>query len=71
VTQANQPIVQNVRVASVKDDSNKEVTDSTNQNSTTGVVSNIEIIADKDMFAKIKNYTDQGYKIYVVYKFDR
>lgn len=72
VTKDNQPIVKNVRVASVKDDSNKEVTESKDdKSSATGVVSNLEIISNKKMFAKIKDYTDQGYKIYVVYKFDR
>lgn len=66
------PILQNVRVASVKDNGNKEVTETQeDQQNATGSVSNIEVIADQKMLNKLKDYTSQGYKIYVVYKFGR
>ncbi|MCE0555322.1 hypothetical protein LQK80_37385 [Bacillus thuringiensis] len=42
------PILQNVRVASVKDNGNKEVTETQeDQQNATGSVSNIEVIADQ------------------------
>lgn len=66
------PILKNIRVASVKDDSNKEVTESKdNQDSATGSVSSLEIIGNDRIIEILKKYTQQGYKIYVVYKFDR
>lgn len=65
------PILENVRVASVKDGSNKEVMVSSETNEATGTVSALEIISDVEMFETIKEYTESGYKLYVVYKFDR
>lgn len=72
ITDQNKPILENVRVASVKDGSNSEVTESSeSQNSATGTISNLEIIANQDMLNTLREYTDTGYKIYVVYKFER
>lgn len=65
------PILENVRVASVKDGSNKEVMVSSETNEVTGSVSDLEVIANAEMFETIKKYTQSGYKLYVVYKFDR
>lgn len=65
------PILENIRVASVKDGSNKEVTVSEETNEATGTVSALEIIADTEMLETIKTYTESGYKLYVVYKFER
>ncbi|MBL5768662.1 SAF domain-containing protein [Heyndrickxia sporothermodurans] len=72
ITKNNEPIVKNVRVASVKDGSNKEVTESKEDNeSATGTVSNLEIISNDETLSTLRTYTEQGYKIYVVYKFER
>ena len=72
ITEKRYPILENVRVASVKDGSNSEVTESEDsQNSATGTISNLEIIADQDMLNTLREYTDKGYKIYVVYKYER
>jgi hypothetical protein len=64
-------ILTNVRVASVKDNSNREVKESEETKEATGQVSSLEIVATEDMLNTIKQYTEQGYKLYVVYKFDR
>lgn len=64
-------ILENIKVASVKDGSNKEVTQSTETNEATGSVVALEIIANEEIFETIKDYTENGYKLYVVYKFDR
>lgn len=58
------PILTDVRVASVKDSSNQEVQE-------TGTISNLEIIANEEMLNTMKQYIQQGYKLYVVYKFHR
>lgn len=64
------PILKDVRISSVKDKGNSEVTESTeNPNSATGSVSNLEIIADNEMLTTLQEYTDKGYKLYVVHKF--
>lgn len=70
---SNGPILKDVRVASVKDSSNSEVgnLEGGNDGRTSGVISNIEIIADNKMLEKIRKHTQQGYKIYVVYKYER
>lgn len=65
------PILENVRVASVKDGSNKEVVQSEETKEATGTVAELEIIADDEMLETITKYTKEGYKLYVVYKFDR
>lgn len=73
VMDVSSPILKNVRVASVKDRSNQEVKSAQSDKgaSASGIISNIEIIANQDMLNKIRNYTDRGYKIYVVYQFER
>ena len=71
IVSKNEPILKNVRVSSVKDKSNREVTESKEETTATGVVSNLEIIADKEMLDKITEYTQKGNKIYVVYKYER
>jgi hypothetical protein len=71
IVSKNEPILKDVRVSSVKDKSNREVTESKEETTATGVVSNLEIIADKEMLDKITEYTQKGNKIYVVYKYER
>jgi hypothetical protein len=68
------PILQNIRVASVKDGSNKEVTKAEGSNSpqsATGTISEIEIIATDEILQKIREKVELGYKLYIVYKFER
>ena len=65
------PILENVRVASVKDNNNQEVVESEETNQATGQVANLEIIANDEMFETMRSYTQQGYRLYIVYKFDR
>ncbi|MEK6190610.1 MAG: SAF domain-containing protein [Carnobacterium alterfunditum] len=65
------PILQDVRVASVKDGSNKEVVLSDETKDATGSVAALEIIANDEMLETLTKYTKEGYKLYVVYKFDR
>ncbi|HET7628044.1 MAG TPA: flagellar biosynthesis protein FlgA [Bacillales bacterium] len=67
------PVLEDVRVAYTKDQSNNEVTNA-NQGekySSTGVVSTIEIIATQQMLDKLRKYTQQGDQLYIVYKFER
>lgn len=69
-----EPILKNVRVASVKDSSNSEVKNVEDQESgktSTGVISNLEIISTSEMLQSLRDYTEMGYKIYVVYKYER
>lgn len=68
---AAEPILENVRVASVKDNNNQEVVQSEETNQATGQVANLEIIANDEMFETMRSYTQQGYRLYIVYKFDR
>ena len=65
------PILKNIRVSSVKDGSNKEVVMSEETKEASGSVSNLEIIADDVILETIKSYTEKGFRLYVVYKFDR
>lgn len=71
VTPSTAPILENVRVTSVKDNSNKEVRESEETKEATGQVSELEVIATDEMLSTIKEYTAAGYKLYVVYKFER
>jgi len=66
------PVLSNVRVSSVKDSSNQEVTtDKKKGGISTGTITSIEIITTQDKLDKLKKFMNQGYKIYVVYKFNR
>lgn len=67
------PILTDVRVSSVTDSSNQEVlqTKEGTVEGATGVISHLEIIGTDEMLQKIRQYTDRGDKIYVVYKFGR
>lgn len=65
------PILTDVRVASVKDSANKEVKESKDTKEATGSVAALEIIATDESLDKIKTFAEQGYKLYVVYKFER
>ncbi|MEQ2529094.1 SAF domain-containing protein [Bacillaceae bacterium CLA-AA-H227] len=72
VVSENKPILSNVRVASVKDDSNTEVkATEENVDAATGSVTNLEIIANEDNLNTLREYTEKGYKLYVVYKYER
>ncbi|HZH60511.1 MAG TPA: SAF domain-containing protein [Metabacillus sp.] len=71
VTDEREPVLKNVRVSSVKDRSNREVTEAKEEAQTTGVISNLEIIATEEMLNTLRDYTEKGYKLYVVYKFQR
>lgn len=66
------PILKNVRVAHTKDQSNNEVTNvkKGKRYDTTGVVSNIEIIATPKMLNKIRKSTENGNLLYIVYEYD-
>ena len=68
---SKRPLLTDVKVSSVKDGSNKEVTETEDENSATGVISNVEIIATDDSLVTLRDATEQGYKIYVVYKYER
>ncbi|WP_019156873.1 CpaB family protein [Robertmurraya massiliosenegalensis] len=66
------PILADVRVSAVKDKSNTEVSEiEENTNATTGSVANIEIIANEEKLKTLREYTEKGYKLYVVYKYER
>jgi hypothetical protein len=71
VVSKSEPILKDVRVSSVKDKSNREVTESKEEATATGVVANLEIIANKEMLDKLTEHTQKGNKIYVVYKYER
>lgn len=66
-----EPILSSVRVASVKDNGNKEVKESQETREATGQVSALEIIATEEMLDTISEAVNDGYKLYVVYKFER
>jgi SAF domain len=71
VQQLRDPVLKNVRVASVRDKSNAEVITSNEQTSTaTGSIANLEIIANEEMLNTIQNYINDGYQLYVVYRYD-
>ncbi|WP_281864823.1 SAF domain-containing protein [Planomicrobium okeanokoites] len=65
------PILTSVRVASVKDSGNREVTESVETNEATGQVAALEIIATDEMLETMTNALNDGFKLYVVYKFER
>lgn len=74
VKEMYKPILTNVRVASVKDGGNQEVTqqpESNNPDSATGNISTLEIIADDEMLSELREYTDRGFQLYIVYKYER
>lgn len=68
------PILQNIRISSVKTSSNTEVEtvigdDQTE--STTGTIANIEIIANQEILDVLRSVTESGYTLYVVYTLER
>lgn len=65
------PILTSVRVASVKDSGNKEVKESVETSEATGQVAALEIIATDEMLETMTNALNDGFKLYVVYKFER
>lgn len=72
VTNNREPIVKDVRVSSVKDGANKEVKESEeSKDNATGIITNMEVIANDEMLSTMREYTEKGYKIYVVYKYER
>lgn len=71
LTPSTEPILTNIRVASVKDSGNKEVKESEETSEATGTVAALEIIATEEMLDTVKTYMNDGYKLYVVYKFER
>lgn len=72
VASNSKPVISNVRVASVKDSSNGEVKETTEDvTKATGTISGLEIIADDDMLQTLSSYVEKGYKFYIVYKYDR
>lgn len=66
-----EPILENVKVASVRDGSNREVVESKENNQASGSITSLEIIADEEMLNILKDYTQKGYKLYIVYKFGK
>lgn len=72
VLSGKEPVLKNIRVSSVKDRSNKEVKASEeNSDTATGVIANLEIIANQEMLDTLREQTQLGNKIYVVYKYER
>ncbi|WP_368502678.1 flagellar biosynthesis protein FlgA (plasmid) [Alkalihalophilus sp. As8PL] len=67
------PILTDVRVASVTDNSNREVLQAQDgvTEGATGVISHLEIVGTDEMLQTMRTYTDRGDKIYVVYKYGR
>lgn len=69
-----EPILQNVRISSVKNSSNAEVetvVSEDNRESTTGTISNMEIIANDDILHALRSSSENGYALYVVYTLQR
>ncbi|GLO68278.1 MULTISPECIES: SAF domain-containing protein [Oceanobacillus] len=74
ITNDRIPILQNIRISSVKNSSNSEVetvVTEENTESTTGTISNMEIIANDDILNVLRAATGQGYQLYVVYTLER
>lgn len=72
VAQNSKPILENIIVSSVKDGSNKEVRETDkSKDDATGVIASMEIIANGETLSKMREYTDKGYKLYIVYKYER
>ncbi|MBA2176826.1 SAF domain-containing protein [Halobacillus locisalis] len=71
VEKTQDPILENVRVASVRDRSNSEVITTDDQTeSGSGSIAELEIVADEEKLETIQRYVDKGYKLYVVYQFN-
>lgn len=72
VSEIGEPVLKNVRVSSVKDRANKEVKASEeSKDAATGVIANMEIVTDGKSLTKLREYTEKGYKLYVVYRYER
>lgn len=74
ITNDRLPILQNIRISSVKNSSNAEVetvVSDDNTESTTGTISNIEIVANDEILNVLRSTTEQGYELYVVYTLER
>jgi Flp pilus assembly protein CpaB len=68
------PILQNIRIASVKTGSNTEVETVVGEDkseSTTGTIENLEIIANQEILDVLRSVTESGYTLYVVYTLER
>ncbi|AQQ55507.1 hypothetical protein B0X71_19450 (plasmid) [Planococcus lenghuensis] len=70
-TPTSEPILKNLRITSVKDSGNQEVKESEETNEATGTVAALEFIGTEEMLNTMKDYTSKGFKLYVVYKFER
>lgn len=69
-----EPILENIRISSVKNSSNVEVetvVTEDNTESTTGTISNMEIIANDAILDALRSSTENGYELYVVYTLQR
>lgn len=71
IAPGTEPILESVRVASVKDSGNREVRESDETSEATGQVAALEIIATDEMLKTLTDNLNEGYKLYVVYKFER
>ncbi|WP_404338088.1 SAF domain-containing protein [Planococcus rifietoensis] len=71
IAPGTEPILESVRVSSVKDSGNKEVRESAETSEATGQVAALEIIATDEMLKTLTDNLNDGYKLYVVYKFER
>ncbi len=72
ITNDKEPILKDVRISSVKDGSNNEVVTTTSKDAgSTGAISTIEIVANDEILNMLRDYTNKGYKLYVVYSFER
>ncbi|MFD1609802.1 SAF domain-containing protein [Oceanobacillus luteolus] len=74
ITNDRLPILQNIRISSVKNSSNAEVETVISEDkteSTTGTISNLEIIANQEILDALRSVTESGYTLYVVYTLER
>lgn len=71
IAPGTEPILEGIRVASVKDSGNREVRESDETSEATGQVAALEIIATDEMLKTLTDNLNDGYKLYVVYKFER
>ncbi|AUD12344.1 MULTISPECIES: SAF domain-containing protein [unclassified Planococcus (in: firmicutes)] len=71
IAPGTEPILESIRVSSVKDSGNKEVRESAETSEATGQVAALEIIATDEMLKTLTDNLNDGYKLYVVYKFER
>lgn len=74
LTNDREPLLQNIRISSVKNSSNAEVETVVNEDESeaaTGTISNIEVIANDKILDALRSSSENGYALYVVYTLER